>query len=308
MWFVLVPLLVLALLIAYPVTLGLTAMNAMDRVDALPEESAGGRASGRNILVVGTDSRVGTTGMGKVENTRADTIMLLNVPLRGAATLVSIPRDSYVDIPGHDRNKINAAYALGGPQLLTQTVEELSGIGIDDYVETGLGGFGNVVDAVGGIEICPERDMLDDDADLDVQAGCQNANGATALGYARARHSDPEGDLGRVKRQREVLASIVKEAASPSTVLNPFNAYPLAKAGGGALRVDEGTGWFGIARFLQGMRSVSGPDGVNLTVPVADPSVRTSNGLVVELDDDRTDALFTALREGDEATVAELAS
>ena len=104
---------------------------------------------------------------------------------------------------------------------------------IDDYAEIGLGGFASMVDAVGGVQICPKRNMKDKDAGLNVKKGCQQADGATALGYARARHSDPRGDLGRVERQREVLGAIVAKSSKPSTLVNPFKAFPLASSGAG---------------------------------------------------------------------------
>ena len=120
--------------------------------------------------------------------------MLLHVPSGGGPTvLVSMPRDSYVSIPGHGKNKINAAYAFGGPQLLVRTVEQATGLHVDAYVETGLGGYAQLVDAIGGIDVCVKRAMKDAKAHIDVKAGCQTFDGATALGYARARYSRPAG-------------------------------------------------------------------------------------------------------------------
>src|SRR5699024_10809470 len=118
----------------------------------------------RHALLVGSDSRQGLseedqaelgTG-GDVGIGRTDTIMLLHIPRSGSAQLVSIPRDSYVNVPGFGSDKINAAFTYGGPQLLAQTVEEATGVGIDHYAEIGMGGLANVVDSVGGVEICVE--------------------------------------------------------------------------------------------------------------------------------------------------------
>jgi LCP family protein required for cell wall assembly len=153
--------------------------------------------------------------------------MLLHVPTAGGPTvLVSVPRDSYVSIPGRGKNKINAAYAFGGPSLLVQTLEQATGLRIDDYVETGLGGFANIVDAIGGVPICPKFDMNDKDAHINLKKGCQEADGTVALGYARARKSDPRGDLGRVERQREVLAAIASKTLSPGTLVQPWRRVP----------------------------------------------------------------------------------
>ena len=164
---------------------------------------------GRTFLVVGSDSRDNLSaqerknlGTGKVAGRRTDTIMLLHIPSGGGPTvLVSVPRDSYVSIPGKGKNKINAAYAFGGPSLLVRTIEQATGLRVDDYVETGLGGFANIVDAVGGVQICPKFDMNDKDAHIKLTKGCQEADGKVALGYARARKSDPRGDLGRHRPQ-----------------------------------------------------------------------------------------------------------
>ena len=179
--------------------------------------------------------------------------MLLHVPDGGGPTvLVSIPRDSYVSIPGHGKNKINAAYAFGGPQLLVRTVEQATGLHVDSYVETGLGGYAQLVDAVGGIDVCVKRAIKDAKAHIDVKAGCQTFDGATALGYARARYSDPRGDLGRVERQRQVLAAIAGKTLSPSVVALPWRAFPAASAGAGALTVDRDMSPTGPARLRAG--------------------------------------------------------
>ncbi|PID53852.1 MAG: transcriptional regulator [Micrococcales bacterium] len=299
-------LLLLLLLVAYPTLLATTVMKSVTKTDALAEAGQTGHSRGRVYLVVGSDSRAGANLNDDTPGQRADTIMLLNVPWTGPSTLVSIPRDSYVEIPGHGMRKINAAYALGGPSLLASTVERATGVQVDDYVETGLGGFAGMVDAVGGVELCPDRDMDDKDAGLHVGAGCQQMNGATALAYARARHSDPRGDLGRVERQREVLAAIVHKSATPGTVLNPFSAFPLARSGGEALTVDESTGPVDLARFVLGMRSVTGEDALSMTVPVSNPALSTPHGVAVEWADS-ADELFAALADSDTDRIRQVA-
>jgi LCP family protein required for cell wall assembly len=221
--------------------------------------------------------------------------------------LVSVPRDSYVPIPGHGRNKINAAYAIGGPQLLVRTIESVTGLHIDDYVETGLGGYANLVDAIGGVRICVKRAMNDPKAHINLKAGCQQMDGATALGYARARYSDPRGDLGRVERQREVLAAIASKTLSPAVLAVPWRAFPAARAGGGALTVDDGTSPIGIARFVLAMRAVSGGNGVSLTVPVSG-DILTSAGDALQWNRTKAVALFNALRTNDTAAVRALAA
>jgi LCP family protein required for cell wall assembly len=285
---------VLLLPVGYALALALVGYGALDRVGPLTHANVPG-TPGHTVLLVGSDSREGTD-LESVEGQRTDTIMLLHRPTGGGPTvLLSIPRDSYVEIPEHGNNKINAAYAFGGAALLTRTVEQATGLHLDSFVETDLGGFAAIVDAVGGVEMCPSEAMNDPLAGLDVQAGCQEMDGATALAYARTR-AGPTGDLGRVQRQRELIAAIAKEAVSPATLLNPFQAFPLASSAGGAVAADDGAGPVDLARFALGMRAIAGGDALTLTVPVADTSRRTDAGVVVDWDDARAEQVFQAIR------------
>jgi LCP family protein required for cell wall assembly len=305
------PLILLLLLavIAYPLALGALAWSSLGRTDALGDSAAS--TPGRTYLVVGSDSRAGLTAAqkkrlrtGSTAGQRTDTILLLHVPRgRGPTVLMSVPRDSYVPIPGHGSNKLNAAFSLGGPKLLARTVEQSTGIEIDDYVEIGFGGFAGMVDAVGGVQICPKFAMNDPRAGLDLKKGCQQADGATALGYARARYSDPRGDLGRVERQRELLAAIVGKATSPTTLVNPLRTVPLARSGAGALTVDESTGPYALARFVLGMKQSAGSSGISLTVPVQGQASRPGAGSVVLWDQDKAAAVFDAIKRDDTAAV-----
>ncbi len=303
----LVLVLLLVVAVGYPVLLARTAMQNVNRVDAL-SASTTADTPGRTILVVGSDSRAGTDIGGAEDSARTDTILLLHRPRTGPTVLLSIPRDSDVEIPGQGENKINAAYALGGPPLLVATVEQATGLHVDSYVETGLAGFGEVVDAVGGVTICPEEAMQDPLADgLDIPAGCQQASGKVALGYARSRKLDARGDLGRVERQREVMAAIAKKGFSPGTVLNPFNAFPLAEAGGSALTMDEQDGMTDLGWFLLAMRESAGGEGISLTVPVADTTRRTEHGVVVDWDEAKSETVFEALRDSSTEAIRSIA-
>ena len=185
----------------------------------------------------------------------------------GPTTLLSLPRDSPVEIPGEGTNKINAAYAFGGPKLLVETVEQNTGIRVDGYIEIGIGGFVNIVDSLGGVEICPEDAIKDPKAGLDLDEGCQEADGPTALGYARTR-AFAIADLQRVQNQREVVSSIADKAASPWTLLNPWRYFSLANAGSDSLAIGEDVGPIDLARFAWAMGEVSG-GGKTCTVPLA---------------------------------------
>ena len=136
-------------------------------------------------------------GTGSADGRRTDSIILVHVPSGGGKpALISVPRDSYLPIPGHGKNKVNAAFAIGGPKLLVETLEDATGLPIDGYVEIGFGGFADVVDSLGGVDICVPRDITDAKAHINLKKGCQTLDGTTALGYVRARYSDPKGDLG----------------------------------------------------------------------------------------------------------------
>ena len=178
----------------------LTRINALADYTGRPAAGAG-----TNWLLTGSDSRGGLSrteedqlALGHdITGARTDTIMVLHLPANGnPPILMSIPRDSYVSIPGHGYNKINAAYSLGGPQLLAQTVQNATGLYISHYMGIGLGGLAGVVNDVGGVRTCLSGPMVDPKAGLNLQAGCQTLNGAEALGYVRTRNF-AQGDLQR---------------------------------------------------------------------------------------------------------------
>ena len=195
----------LAVLLVYATALFAVFYSGVSTVAALPPDSTAA-SSGMNVLIVGSDSRAGLSeeqqnelSTGSVEGNRTDTIMLLHVPLLGEPTLVSIPRDSWVPIPGYGSDKINSAFALGGPQLLVRTVEDVTGLQITDYIEVGFAGVAATTDAMGGVVLCPRQDFNDENSGLNVKAGCQTMDGPTALAYVRMRYADPRGDLGRAR-------------------------------------------------------------------------------------------------------------
>ena len=276
------------------------------RTEAMPTwEGRPADTAGRNYLLVGSDARENLTReqrarlrTGTTAGRRTDSIMLVHVPTFGTPTLVSIPRDSYVPIRGMGMNKINASYNAGGAPLLIDTVEQNTGLRIDGYTEIGFGGFADVVDSLGGVEICPKTDIVDRNAHLNIKAGCQTMNGKTALGFVRARYFDPRGDLGRVERQREFLKAISKQVMTPSTLLLPWNLHKVGTSTTPALTVDEHDSMLEIASALNGVRVASGGDN-QVTVPISDSTLPTDHGWAVAWDKERSDALWKALREGD---------
>ncbi|HEU4396774.1 MAG TPA: LCP family protein [Actinomycetota bacterium] len=297
----------IALLVVLVLLLGLAVWVdlRLQRVDALTDYAERPAATpGADWLVVGSDSREGLTGerrrqlgTGDAAGRRADTMMLLHIPRGGGSpTLVSLPRDSYVPIPGRGRNKLNAAYAFGGPKLLAQTVERVTGIRIDHYMEIGFDGFASVVDAVGGVRICVKESINDPNAALRLKAGCQELNSKQALGYVRTRAS-ARGDLDRVERQRELLGALIDKATSPGVILNPLRNLRLVLSGTDAIAVDDGDHVWSLLRFPFAMRAVSGNGGIATTVPVAGTQTVSGAGSVVVWDRQRALALFDALRQ-----------
>ncbi|TQM96229.1 LytR family transcriptional attenuator [Ornithinimicrobium humiphilum] len=307
--------LLMLLVVAYVVTMAVViamVWGSIGRVDATPQASdrpSGG--AGSSYLLVGTDSRDQLTdeerrefGTGDAEGSRADTVMLLHVPgLGGEPTLVSLPRDSYVPIRDQGWNKLNAAHSIGGPALLVDTVEQTTGMHIDGYMEIGFGGFVGVVEEVGGVTMCLDAPAADEKAHIDLPAGCQDLTGPEALGYVRMRYSDGRGDLGRVERQREFLAALVKRMASPATVLNPLRLHSVGTATGEAIALGEDTSLLDTARMALAMRTIAAGGGTSVTVPVENPDYPTNVGSTVLWKEQASAEMFAALREGRPVTV-----
>jgi LCP family protein required for cell wall assembly len=294
---------VLLVLVVLLVGMAVWVDSRLNRVDALPDYRGRPAATpGADWLIVGSDSREGLDesrrrqlATGQAPGRRADTMMLLHIPRgTGKPVLISLPRDSYVPIPGRSRDKLNAAYAFGGPPLLARTVEEVTGIRLDRYMEVGFDGFASVVDAVGGVQICPEKAMRDPMASLDVKAGCQVVGSRQALAYVRTR-AGGRGDLDRVERQQEFLGSLIDKSTSPGVLLNPFRSVPLVQAGTDAVAVDEAAHVWNLVRFPFAMRSIAGGGGIATTVPVA-RGASVGGASVVLWDRERALALFGALK------------
>ena len=256
-------------------------------------------SAGQNWIITGSDSRQGLSRQQEnqlatghdVSGQRSDTIMLLHIPGNGGKpTLVSLPRDLYVVIPGYGQNKLNAAFAFGGPTLLAQTVQNYTGLRVDHYMEIGFGGLVSVVDAVGGVNICVKHALHDTASGLNLQPGCQTLSGGQALGYVRDRHSFTASDLQRVQDQRAFLRALLARATSPAVFLNPFAAVPTATNSVNALTVDQGTHLYQLIRVAFALR---GPQ--TTTVPVAGGTTTASGQDVLLTDHAKATALFDDL-------------
>lgn len=233
----------------------------VSRLHVLPNGAGGGRdvdGTDQNILLVGNDSRRGLTaaqlravGTTADPGLDTDTILLIHIPADGRqATAVSFPRDSYVDIPGYKKNKINAAYADGaciphvcgntlskqqeaaGARLLIQTVTQLSGLHIDHYVEVSLLGFYTISNAVGGVDVCLARRWYDPEheAGIDVPPGQVTLKGKLALAFVRERYTLPNGDLDRIRRQQAFASALIRKLLGANVLLNPIKLNRLIGA------------------------------------------------------------------------------
>lgn len=282
---------------------GLSAWHHVNRVQAEPTSSDRPAAgAGRNVLMVGSDSRAGLTkaqrhrfATGNAPGQRTDSIMLIHVPDSGEPTLVSIPRDSYVPIRGYGSNKINAAFSLGGAKLLTDTVEQTTGLRVEGYLEVGFGGFANVVNSLGGVRICVPHHMKDPDAGINLNKGCQVLNGKNALGYVRSRHTYADQDLGRAKAQRAFLGALMSKAAKPANVLLPWRLHSIGSAGAKALTIDKNDSMIDVAKALLAVRATAKGNGQSVTVPISNANLPTPAGLAVKWDSERARKMFDDL-------------
>ena len=219
--------------------------------------------------------------------------MLVHVPALWSdtpTTMVSIPRDSYVEIPDYGTDKINASFAFGGGALLARTVEQATGVRLDHYAEVEFDGFAALVDAVGGVTMCPPEPISDPLAGIDLPAGCQKLDGRNALGYVRTR-ATPRADLDRMVNQRQFMSTLMHRAASPGVALNPLRWYPMANAAADSLTVDSGAHIWDLARLAWALRG----DITTTTVPIGE-FTGSDSGSVVVWDEDVADQLFAALR------------
>lgn len=294
--------LLLAIVLAFSIGAAVWIDTKLQRIDALQDyDGRLGSTSGTNWLLVGSDSRAGLSEedadrlmAGELDDSvgRTDTIMVVHIPrFGGDATMLSLPRDSWVDIPGYGQNKLNQAFSLGGPALLQQTVEQATGIHLDHYAEIGFGGFANVVDAVGGVEMCLDEPLEDPMAGINLQAGCQELDGPTALGYVRSRYASAQGDLDRVERQRKFLAALSKKIKSPGTLLNPFKNLKVADALSANMTVNEDDHVWNLASL--GLAIAGGA--TQETVPIAGYE-NTYAGNVALWDDAGAEEMFAKLR------------
>ena len=288
--------LLLVIVLGWGAGLVLWADSRIEHVDALS-----GRADtpGTTYLIAGSDRRDGeAVADDGTQGVRADTMMLLHKAPNGSSYLVSLPRDTLVEIPGHGRYKLNAAFAFGGAPLLVETVEDFTGLTVDHYVEIGFDGVQNVVDAVGHVNLCIDRDVDDERSGLRMTEGCHDVGGEQALAFVRARYFDPTADLGRQQRQQQFVGALMDRVSSPGVLLNPIAQVRLAGAGSGALRTSEGTGIVDVGRMALTARGAMG-EGATLAMPIENPAFQTRHsGVAILTDEEDIAAFFGSIADG----------
>ncbi|MEV6313992.1 LCP family protein [Streptomyces sp. NPDC051776] len=291
-----------------------TSIGRIDPFEGLNNRPRG--SDGQNFLLVGTDGRDKLTPeqrkryhLGGAPCHCTDTIMLVHLSGdRGRVSVISIPRDSYVKLPAHtDRatgerlptrpGKINAAYAQGGPQLTIRTVEDMTGLHIDHYLEVDFTSFMETVDVLGGVEICSARPMRDHYTGLDLPVGTSRLGGGEALQYVRSRHIDGAADLGRMQRQQRFLAALVAKVTGGGVLMNPAKFHQVATTLLGSVRADRGFGTDEMVDIGRAMRHFEPSSSEFVSVPVADPNHPVPGlGATVKWDTEKAGKIFRALR------------
>lgn len=302
--------------------IGHAVMSSLDagiaRVDAFKDMKNRPRAGhGTNVLLVGTDGRDRITErdrrayrLGGAPCHCTDTMMIVHISEnRDRATVVSLPRDSYAEVPAHTDPatglqhgphpiRLNAAYAEGGPQLTVRTVENMTHVKIDHYLEVDFASFMKTVDVLGGVPVCTTTPLRDSYTGLDLAPGTHTLMGGQALQYVRARHIDGASDLGRMKRQQQFLAELIDRATSSGVLLNPMRFRDVTRAVLGSVRADVGFGTDELLDLGRAMRNFSPSSSEFTTVPIGQLNYPVKGiGSTLKWDESRTAQLFAALRD-----------
>jgi LCP family protein required for cell wall assembly len=267
------------------ITAAIPKVDAFAGLDDRPKRES----SAVNYLIVGSDTREGLTraeikklkvgGTEVAAGKRSDTMLLVHISKkRDKAAIISIPRDTYAQIPEHENSqgklipavysKINSAFNWGGAPLLIQTFEEMSGLRIDHYIEVNFVGFVRMVDALGGVEICTKRDIDDSKSHLVLPAGRHVLDGLDSLKYVRTRSFDGLGDLGRMKRQQEFVGAMLRKATSAGVLLNPVKMVDFIGSALDSVVTDEGLSQSDLLTLGKQLRNLSASNVRTLTIPL----------------------------------------
>lgn len=276
--------------------------------DRATKATEGPAAEALNILMLGTDK--GSNDQSIEEELadgewnrgafRSDTMMVLHIPAsRDNAYLVSLPRDSYVEIPGERKQKINAAFSFGGPDLAVQTVENLTGVYIDHIAMVDWAGFKDLTSVVGGVEVSIPETFSDPSNGNTWEKGTHNLKGQEALDYVRTRYGLPNGDIDRIKRQQNFLRATMQKTLAQGRLTNPLKLRDLLNAVTSNMTVDSNFTAGEMRGLAREMRSLRSKDVVYLTAPVGGYKDIDGVGSVVLLEPKESKALWKALAEDD---------
>lgn len=307
--------------------LGSAALGGVSRVDvsldgagtpvgpeptatATPEGAPGpaaGLADGRAFLLVGSDARGGAQDPGDGDWSegaqRSDVMMLARVTPAGEVLVVSLPRDLWVDVPGRGPAKLNAAYSWGGPDLLVETLREMTGVRVGRFAALDFEGVVALTDAVGGVTVDSPHAFTS--RGVAVVEGPNTLDGAEALAFLRERSSLPRGDLDRVANQQRYLLAMFDEVASRDTLTDPRRAAGVLAAVREHVAVDSGTSTEDLEAMARALGGTRPADVVAGTAPVAGDGTEDGQS-VLHVDEAASDAVWAAFRDGDAERLREL--
>ena len=305
------------------VTASINKIDVFTGIDNRPEK----KSTAMNYLLVGSDTREGLSkaelkalrvgSVATAAGKRSDTMLLVHISkARDKAVLISIPRDTFALIPEHKskagklipavHSKINSSFNWGGAPLLIQTIEEMTDLKIDHYIEINFAGFARIVDSIGGVEICTKKNINDPKSHLVLEAGVHTLNGIESLKYVRTREFDGMGDLGRMQRQQAFMSAVLRKATSAGVLLNPVTMASFINSALSAVTTDSELKNSDLIALAKQMKSLSTSSVRTLTVPLSDLNYY-SNGVTAAVlwDPVLAPQLWTRLRE-DQAVVDEV--
>ncbi len=281
--------------------------DKVDRASLLPSAPAEEAAQSKenwesgplNLLLLGSDSRATAPGESSPIGERSDTIMLVHIARsRDKATIISIPRDSYVDVPAGGswkggKNKINAAFAYGGAALTAVTVKKLTGIPLDGAMIANFASIRDLVDAVDGVNVCIPYDVKSTFSDREWKQGCHDMNGDIAEEFMRQRYNVPGGDFGRIKNQQLVVQAVTKKVAEKNLLYKPLELDTLLGIAADSLTVDQNLDLRDLVFAVRDIR----PGSIGYaTVPYTSASLKTPAGAAVQLDTAAAAEMFAAVK------------
>ena len=305
------------------VTASINKIDVFNGIEKRPVK----KSTAMNYLLVGSDTREGLSkaelkalrvgSVATAAGKRSDTMLLVHISkARDKAVMISIPRDTFALIPEHTSktgklipavySKINSSFNWGGAPLLIQTIEEMTELKIDHYIEINFAGFARIVDSIGGVEICTKKNINDPKSHLVLEAGVHTLNGIESLKYVRTREFDGMGDIGRMQRQQAFMSAVLRKATSAGVLLNPVTMASFINSALSAVTTDSELKNSELIALAKQMKSLSTSSVRTLTVPLSDLNYY-SNGVTAAVlwDPVLAPQLWTRLRE-DQAVVDEV--